>query len=1187
MELKKPKKLSSFYNNEKEEIPIQIKEIKTLYQCNTLKNFNKAKNTLDNKEEKIIHDKLKTPIKQIDELNNGKNDKNYLSIRYSINTKGMHSSYNNTPHKKTFSKTINKGNNNDLSSNNSIKKYEDIFFSDKKENEEYNLQNIKNDKISLSINNTNNNLSGNEKENLMNNLNAIVVENKKKIKQNQGKLNRLIKLIKTKEGEGYKKRTDESDNYEMTNDNNENKTQVFRYVKKIPQKNSGVSTPNKLDKDDNIKNLKKCKMKKQNTSNNNNNFIINGLNQIYKKSFNFHEEKYNNDIFNNEENKKLNDKNNIYPNRIFSNKNMKNNDNINNMRVRISLNEKRINSKKDNIYVNKIKANNKINIKENIENNNDSFKYEKNNNVNNISLINKDFNHKIASYQNTIDNKNMLNSKNQEQVNSPQRIYIPKKPTTFRGISQENSHNTKRKNMSPVYIKKIENYINKYSNNNTNNENDNFFNYFNSEKRMNNKNPDYEYNNYINRDGRATYNRKYSKKKQNYYWQNNSSCDHKIKNDNKEIINLNEDNFWNENDIFDNEINDISSIKINSSYDSYTMDYENNINRIKIPLAVDDYNNKTEKKNNLVYIHKYKNNGCNLYRQNNNINNFNYEKDSDNNNIKKKKYSGSAIKNQNNSKRTSVFLNKNDKIDEKEFLGKKPTIKPNLRYTINDKKFAEKYMENFGHHKNPNCLSSTNFFNSKNQKNNEYILNKNNNNCKSQKNYFNINKKEEKINKKSNLINKIFKNELLSFKLDELVVLDEQFRDILSGLDNNKSIYNACFDFLNYFKNNCDILHNLNLFIKHEEDFNIIKIGIYYILMSVILLFDYSYKQNIINQMILFLKELMNFNYQNLLLIYEYLLENTLLSEIKNIWELKLIQIISNLKSEEINNSIFDDLIVNNENNNNKTNNNLQKIKNNTSFIFQTIKIIIKNYKNKNSNILFYFYKELYKKKSLKDIFNFFENKILHSNGLFGYLSPQLVLKQNNGSFIQINPPYIKSISKKKYTLILGLEETLISFKLRNNNNNSISGILRFRPGLHSFLSEMKKYFEIIIFSLYPQKIGNYLIDTLEKKEKFIDYRFFVQHSIIIENEFVKDLKRIGRPMDRMIIVDNLPQNFKFNKKNGIKIKSYWEDNYNDSTLGELSKILIKIVHEGGDVRDGLEKYRDEIIGKISSKIDL
>ena len=214
------------------------------------------------------------------------------------------------------------------------------------------------------------------------------------------------------------------------------------------------------------------------------------------------------------------------------------------------------------------------------------------------------------------------------------------------------------------------------------------------------------------------------------------------------------------------------------------------------------------------------------------------------------------------------------------------------------------------------------------------------------------------------MINKIFKNELQSFKLDDLVVLDEQFKDILSSIEKTKSIYNACFDFLNYFKNNCDIFNNLNLFIKKENDFNIIKIGIYYILMSVILLYDYSYKPNLLNQIILFLKEMMNFNYQNLILIYEYLIENTLLSEIKNIWELKLIQIISNLKSDEVNNSNFDNLILNNENNN--RNNNLQKIKNNTSFIFQTIKIIIKNYKNKNSNILFYFFKELHKKTIIK-----------------------------------------------------------------------------------------------------------------------------------------------------------------------------------------------------------------------------
>ena len=43
----------------------------------------------------------------------------------------------------------------------------------------------------------------------------------------------------------------------------------------------------------------------------------------------------------------------------------------------------------------------------------------------------------------------------------------------------------------------------------------------------------------------------------------------------------------------------------------------------------------------------------------------------------------------------------------------------------------------------------------------------------------------------------------------------------------------------------------------------------------------------------------------------------------------------------------------------------------------------------------------------------------------------------------------------------------------------------------------------------------------------------------------------------------------------------------NDVALSELSGILINIAQEGGDVRDGIERYKDEIIGKITSKINL
>ena len=72
-----------------------------------------------------------------------------------------------------------------------------------------------------------------------------------------------------------------------------------------------------------------------------------------------------------------------------------------------------------------------------------------------------------------------------------------------------------------------------------------------------------------------------------------------------------------------------------------------------------------------------------------------------------------------------------------------------------------------------------------------------------------------------------------------------------------------------------------------------------------------------------------------------------------------------------------------------------------------------------------------------------------------------------------------------------------------------------------------------------------------------------------------------------MIIVDNLPQNYKLQKKNGINIKSYWEEDYDDVALGELAQILVNIIQNGEDVRNGIEKYRNEIIGKVTSKIDL
>ena len=159
---------------------------------------------------------------------------------------------------------------------------------------------------------------------------------------------------------------------------------------------------------------------------------------------------------------------------------------------------------------------------------------------------------------------------------------------------------------------------------------------------------------------------------------------------------------------------------------------------------------------------------------------------------------------------------------------------------------------------------------------------------------------------------------------------------------------------------------------------------------------------------------------------------------------------------------------------------------------------------------------------------------------------------------------------------------------LRTNNiKGSINsnGVLRIRPGINEFLEEVGKYYELIIFTTATQDYADTLIDAIEEDKIYFEHRFYRNHAIIINNDFVKDLRRIGRPLDKIIIIDNMPQNFRLQKENGIMIKPFWgEDNY-DTALFDLIPILVNIAKDGGDIRKGLVKYKEDILKKISSSI--
>ena len=75
----------------------------------------------------------------------------------------------------------------------------------------------------------------------------------------------------------------------------------------------------------------------------------------------------------------------------------------------------------------------------------------------------------------------------------------------------------------------------------------------------------------------------------------------------------------------------------------------------------------------------------------------------------------------------------------------------------------------------------------------------------------------------------------------------------------------------------------------------------------------------------------------------------------------------------------------------------------------------------------------------------------------------------------------------------------------------------------------------------------------------------------------LKDLSKIGRPLSKTIIVDNIAENFLLQKDNGIFIKSWYDDPY-DTELKELIPLLKQIVLlQIQDVRKCLKDYRDQM----------
>ena len=184
----------------------------------------------------------------------------------------------------------------------------------------------------------------------------------------------------------------------------------------------------------------------------------------------------------------------------------------------------------------------------------------------------------------------------------------------------------------------------------------------------------------------------------------------------------------------------------------------------------------------------------------------------------------------------------------------------------------------------------------------------------------------------------------------------------------------------------------------------------------------------------------------------------------------------------------------------------------------------------------------------------------------------------------KIKIPYLPPIdtSKYKYTLVLDLDETLVHYIEEKDRH-----YVQVRPFAEYFISEMGKFFEIVIFTSAEEEYANIVLEEIDKN-KVIAYKLFRRHVEYIDGYCLKDLNKIGRDLSKVCIIDNDKNNFKLQNDNGIEIKEFLGEQ-DDNELDLLGDLLMSIIDSNlDDIRPVIKDIRNKInkINEEKSNID-
>lgn len=156
-----------------------------------------------------------------------------------------------------------------------------------------------------------------------------------------------------------------------------------------------------------------------------------------------------------------------------------------------------------------------------------------------------------------------------------------------------------------------------------------------------------------------------------------------------------------------------------------------------------------------------------------------------------------------------------------------------------------------------------------------------------------------------------------------------------------------------------------------------------------------------------------------------------------------------------------------------------------------------------------------------------------------------------------------------KPVIVLDLDDTIINCSLIKKTTYSFSvkignhqkAYVNSRPGLHEFLKEVSTMFEIFFFSASTNFYGNQIINFMAPDTP-IKNRLFRDSCKNILGYSVKDLTLLNRPINKILLIDDINGSALLQPDNLIRI-SPWNGNEEDSVLlDQLLPILTRIKDE-------------------------